>query len=61
MKTKDLYAIIVSVSLLLAGIQPVHAIGIPDDPPSVGTWDPVNKIYTLTQNVNETIVSIVPE
>lgn len=55
MKPKYLHAAIVVLSLLVVGTQP--ALGtkyIPSDP-DIGTWDSVNRIYTLTENVSETI------
>jgi parallel beta-helix repeat protein len=42
------------VIFLLVGITPTFAINIPSDT-GVGTWDSVNRIYTLTANVTETI------
>ena len=55
MKTKHLHAISVVLLLLVVGTQP--ALGtkyIPSDP-DIGTWDEVNRIYTLTKDVYETI------
>ena len=53
MKTKHLHAISVVLLLLVVGTQP--ALGtryIPSDP-DIGTWDEVNRIYTLTTDVYE--------
>ncbi|MHC4628812.1 MAG: NosD domain-containing protein [Planctomycetota bacterium] len=55
MKKKYYYTALVVFSLLAAGIQPARAIDIPGDV-SVGTWDPVDRIYTLTTDVTEGLV-----
>ncbi|MHC4509021.1 MAG: right-handed parallel beta-helix repeat-containing protein [Planctomycetota bacterium] len=55
MKPKYLNAAIVVLSLLVMGTQP--ALGtkyIPSDT-SIGTWDSVNRVYTLTTDVSEAI------
>ena len=46
---------LIAALVLLTALQQVSAvINIPDDT-SVGTWDPVNREYTLTQNVHDSI------
>jgi parallel beta-helix repeat protein len=55
MKPKNLYTAIIVLSLLAVGTQ--SALGtkyIPSDT-SIGTWDDINRIYTLTTDVFETI------
>ncbi|MBC8471549.1 MAG: right-handed parallel beta-helix repeat-containing protein [Planctomycetes bacterium] len=52
MKKKHLYATVILLSFLAAGIQPAIAIDIPTNN-SVGSWDPDARIYTLTQDVAE--------
>lgn len=55
MKLKYWHAVVVMLSLLVVGTQP--ALGtryIPTDT-SIGDWDEINRIYTLTADVSETI------
>ena len=51
---KYFFTLILIVSFLLAGAKPAFGISIPGDT-SVGTWDPTNRIYTLTTDVTETL------
>jgi len=55
MNKKHFYAVVILLLFLAVGIKPVLAIDIPDDE-SVGTWDSMNRIYTLTSNVTEGLV-----
>jgi parallel beta-helix repeat protein len=58
MKKRLLYVAILLVSFMLVGIQPAFAqLGtkhIPSDT-TIGTWNSVTRIYTLTKDVYETI------
>ena len=50
MKRQHIYAAMVLVSLQLVGVQPASAQrSIPDA--TIGTWDEVNRIFTLTTDV----------
>ena len=53
MKPKHLHTAIIVLSLLVVGTQPVLGTWhIPSDT-SIGTWDIVNRIYTLTTDVHD--------
>ena len=42
----------------MVSINSAWAVNIPDDPPSVGTWDATTRTYMLTQDVFESIYVI---
>ena len=55
MKVKYYFKIVVLLALLAACTRPALAINIPDDL-TVGDWDDINRVYTLTSSVTEGLV-----